>query len=172
MPASLPRPTHRFLPGLPPAGWEALPGLPRPQAHSHPLGDGSYPSCIPHPLSQPSQEWAFWGVLAGGHCPSVTPAWPGLVLPTCQQLQLPSWAGRGMGREGKARRAWTGQSPHPQPSSGRKGQREVFSSWNMGAKLSGSTWAIGVPSLILSFLFHKMGGKYILPAGEINETRS
>lgn len=112
------------------------------------------------------------GSWLGGTAPLPHP--PGLVwcCPLASSCSCPPGAGRGMGREGKARRAWTGQSAPPPPSSGRKGQREAFSSWNVGDNLSRSTWAIGVPSPTLSFLSHKMGRKSSLPAGEINERRS
>lgn len=42
----------------------------------------------------------------------------------------------------------------------------------MGANLSWSTWAIGFPTPVLSFLLHEMGEKYVLPVGEINEMSS
>lgn len=171
VPASLPRPTHRFLPGPPPAGWEARPGLPGPQAHSQTSRGGSRPSCPPLTPHGQSRKGALRGVLAGcgtaplPHQPGL--GWCGLPASSCS---CPPRAGRGTGQEGKARRAWTGQSRTP--SSSRKGHRETFSSWDVGAHLGWGTWAIGFPSPVLSFLLCKMGGKYVLPAGEMNEMSS
>lgn len=100
------RPTHRFLPGPPSAGWEArpgLPGTPRP-----PLGP------VPPPPS-PGPGQAGKGL--GGRVPLLPPllpgpGWCGLPANSCS---CPPGAGRGTGREGKARRAWTGQSPAREP---------------------------------------------------------
>lgn len=129
--ASVSAPAHPPLPAwAPPAGWEARPGLPRPQAHPQPSGVGPAPPVppVPHPPPQPGQEG---GALGGpgwrrGQCPSAPPAWPGLVWPACQQLQLPSrgWAGdgaRGQGQAGLDR-------PVPQPKLQQERSWEAFSS--------------------------------------------
>lgn len=117
VPASLPWPTHRFLPGPPQQGGRHGRACLDPRPTLNPLGVGHAPPA-PHPPAGSSQEGALWGVLAGGHCPSATPAWPGLARIASQQLQLPSWGWEGWGGctgpEGKARQAWRGQSP-PNP---------------------------------------------------------
>lgn len=114
VPASLPRPTHRFLPGPPPS---RVGGTARPARTPGPFSNLQgwvtallSPTHPPRPVqeggSQGGPGW-LW------HCPSATPAWPGLVWPACQQLQLPSqgWAGdraRGQGQAGLDRPV-----PHP-----------------------------------------------------------
>lgn len=109
VPASLPRPTHRFLPGPPQQGGRHSRACLDPRPTLNPLGVGHAPP-TPHPPAWSSQEGALWGVLAGGHCPSATPAGPGLAWTACQQLQLPSWGwagdrARGQGQAGLDRPA-------------------------------------------------------------------
>lgn len=115
--ASVSAPAHPLLPAwAPPAGWAAQPGLPRPQAHCQPSWGGSRPFCPPPITKARPERGLFGGSWLGGHCPSATPAWPGLVWPACQQLQLPSqgWAGdgaRGQGQAGLSRPVPPPQAP-------------------------------------------------------------
>lgn len=177
VPASLPRPTHRFLPGPPQQGGRHGQACPDPRPILNPQGWVPPLPPLP-PLPSPThhhsqaRKGALWGVLAGGwgnaplpHPPGL--GWCGLPASSCS---CPPGAGRGTGREGKARRAWTGRSPNP--SSSRKGHGRPSPPEDVGAHFSWSTWAIGLLSPVLSFLLRKMGGKSILPAGEMNAMSS
>ena len=105
VPASLPRPTHRFLPGPPQQGGRHGQACPDPRPILKSPGVGHGPP-VSHSPPRPGQERGSQGGPGWlWHCPSATPAWPGLVWPACQQLQLPSqgWAGdraRGQGQAG------------------------------------------------------------------------
>lgn len=167
-------PAHPPPPAWAPAGWEARPGLPRPQAHPQPLRGRSRPPRAPSPaLPSPPTTTARPGKgRSGGSwleagamplCPTRL-AWAG-GLPASKAAAALLGAGRGTGREGKARRAWTGR---PQPKLQQKGHGRPSPPEDVGAHFSWSTWAIGLLSPVLSFLLRKMGGKSILPAGEMN----
>lgn len=119
VPASLPRPTHRFLPGPPPAGWEARPGLPGPQAHSQTARGGSQPSCPPlTPTARPGRglSGGSWLAVALPLC-HTSLAWAGVACLPAAAAALP---GLGGGQGKRARPGGPGQaSPAPQAPAGK-----------------------------------------------------
>lgn len=113
VPASLPRPTHCFLPGPPQQGGRHSQACPDPRPTVSPPGVDHAPS-VPHPSPRPGQKGGSLGGPGwGGTAPLPHPpglGWCGLPASSCS---CPPRAGRGTGREGKARRACPGPSPHP-----------------------------------------------------------
>ena len=114
--ASVSAPAHPPLPAwAPPPGWEARPGLPGPQAHSQPFGGRSRPSCPPPTSIVLARKGLSGGSWLGGTAPLPHPpglGWRGLLASSCS---CPPGAGRGTGREGKARRACLDRPVPPPP---------------------------------------------------------
>lgn len=119
VPASLPRPTHRFLPGPPPAGWEARLGLPGPQVHSQTARGGSQPSCPPlTPTARPGRglSGVSWLAVALPLC-HTSLAWAGVACLPAAAAALP---GLGGGQGKRARPGGPGQAcPAPQAPAGK-----------------------------------------------------
>ena len=129
--ASVSAPAHPPLPAWPPPppqqGGSHSQACPDPRPILNPQG-WVPPLLSPTHHHSQARKGALWGVLAGGGGNAPLPHPPGLGwcdLPA-SSCSCPPGAGRGTGREGKARRDWTGRSPDP--SSSRKGHREAFSS--------------------------------------------
>lgn len=141
VPASLPWPTHCFLPGLPPS---TVGGMARPAWTPGPLSTfwGWVTPFLPltqrHSRARKgySREWSWLGALPLCHTHL---AWAGMACLPASCCSCPPRTGPGTGQEGKAKRVWKGQSPI------RKVQREAFSSWDEGANPSWSTGVLSFP---------------------------
>lgn len=96
-------------------------------------------------------------------------AWAGV---TCLPAAAAALPGLGGGRGERARPGGIGQAGPPTQAPAGKVTGRPSPPEDVGAHLSWSTWAIGFLSPVLSFLLRKMGGKSILPAGEMNEMSS